>query len=184
MPQLPPPEVELKGTIPRAAEPDGMPPLETVPPAAEPMVPTEMPPTTTPETPPPPPLIAAPKPVQSTAPPAAAAPGPELLPREFQSPPKVGAVARLPDPAKLKGLEPAAMQALLGVPDLLRWESHAQVYQYRAAKCVLNIIFYEDPAGGPFQAFLDRQIKNNRQIGTKRADGFPVKRFDRGSRDA
>lgn len=150
MPTLPPPEVEEKGTIPAVAES-----IETrLPkgelPAATPSRRAEASPPTASEIPAPPPLIAAPEPAES--PPAAAPPGIELVPKEFTLRPVIPAAPRLPDPAKLKGFEPAAMQALLGVPDLLRWENHAQVYQYRGSECVLDIIFYESPSGGPFQA--------------------------------
>ena len=152
MPTLPPPEVEEKGTIPPAAESIETLPTKAEPPAAAPSPRAEAPAPARSQVLAPPPLIAALEPVESTPPPAAAPPGIELLPKEFTQRPEIPAAPRLPDPAKLKGLEPAAMQALLGVPDLLRWESDAQVYQYRGAKCVLDIIFYESPSGGPFQA--------------------------------
>lgn len=152
MPTLPPPEVEEKGMIPPAAESIETPPAKAAPPAATPSPRTAEPAPPGSKVLAPPPLIAAPEPVESTPPPAAAPPGIELLPKEFTQHPEIQAAPRLPDPAKLKGFEPAAMQALLGVPDLLRWERHAQVYQYRGAKCVLDIIFYESPSGGPFQA--------------------------------
>lgn len=152
MPTLPPPEVEEKGTIPTVAESIETRPTKAEPPAAAPSPRAEAPPPAVSKVLAPPPLIAAPEPVDSTPPPATALPGIESLPKEFTQSPELPAAPRLPDPAKLKGFEPAAMQALLGVPDLLRWESHAQVYQYRGAKCVLDIIFYESPSGGPFKA--------------------------------
>ncbi len=152
MPTLPPPEVEEKGTIPPVTESIGTPPIKAEPPAATPSARAEPPPSAMSKVPPPPPLIAAPEPVESTPPPAAALPGTKLFPKEFTQGPEIPAAPRLPDPAKLKGFEPAEMQALLGVPDLLRWENHAQVYQYRGAKCILDIIFYESPSGGPFLA--------------------------------
>ncbi len=151
MPTLPPPEVEEKGTIPPAAKSIETLPTAAAPPAAAPSLRAKSLPPAGSKVLAPPPLIAAPEPVEST-PPAGVPPGVELLPKEFTRRPEIPAAPRLPDPAKLKGFEPAAMQALLGVPDLLRWESHAQVYQYRGAKCVLDIIFYESPNGGPFQA--------------------------------
>lgn len=151
MPTVPPPEVEEKGTIPPVAESTETPLPKAELPAAAPSPRAEAPPPAVSKVLAPPPLIAAPEPVESP-PPADVPPGLELLPKEFTLRPEIPTAPRLPDPAKLKGLAPAAMQALLGVPDLLRWESHAQVYQYVGAKCVLDIIFYESPSGGPFRA--------------------------------
>tara|TARA_B100000029_G_C17448319_1_gene914035 strand:+ start:618 stop:1166 length:549 start_codon:yes stop_codon:yes gene_type:complete len=48
------------------------------------------------------------------------------------------------DPAQLMGLEPAAINHLLGKPSLLRTEPPAQVWQYKIADCVLDIFLYTD----------------------------------------
>jgi hypothetical protein len=52
-----------------------------------------------------------------------------------------------PDINKLAGLKPADVLAMLGNPDLRRTEPPAELWQYRAADCVLNLFFY-DEAGG------------------------------------
>ena len=152
MPNLPPPEVEEKGAIPPVVGPPASGPVDREQPAtvAPPVVEPPRPSSSAP--PPPPPLIAAPEPVKPAPTKTAVLPGSELIPKTIRQRRPTSAELRLPDPAKLKGFQPAAMQALLGVPDLLRWESHAQVYQYRGTQCVLDIIFYESPAGGPFMA--------------------------------
>ncbi|MDA0229487.1 MAG: hypothetical protein O3B21_04800 [Proteobacteria bacterium] len=51
------------------------------------------------------------------------------------------------DPDQLMGLAPHAVSHLLGPPSLLRTEIPAQVWQYTAANCVLDIYLYaEDEA--------------------------------------
>ena len=47
----------------------------------------------------------------------------------------------------LTGLRPADIVSILGPPDLKRDEPPAELWQYRAADCVLNLFFY-DNAGG------------------------------------
>jgi hypothetical protein len=51
---------------------------------------------------------------------------------------------RLPGLHQLTGLHPAEVIALLGQPDLRRDEPPAQLWQYRAADCVLNLFFYRE----------------------------------------
>ncbi|MDH3594127.1 MAG: hypothetical protein OEU09_06875 [Rhodospirillales bacterium] len=48
------------------------------------------------------------------------------------------------DPDRLIGLEPGAVFALLGQPELIRRESPAQVWQYRGNDCVFDIILYQE----------------------------------------
>ncbi len=48
------------------------------------------------------------------------------------------------DPDRLFGLEPGAVIALLGQPELIRRESPAQVWQYRGDDCVFDIILYQE----------------------------------------
>ena len=48
------------------------------------------------------------------------------------------------DPDQLMGLAPHAVNRLLGPPSLLRTELPAQVWQYTAADCVLDIYLYAE----------------------------------------
>ena len=48
------------------------------------------------------------------------------------------------DPDQLMGLAPRAVSHLLGSPSLLRTETLAQVWQYTAADCVLDIYLYAE----------------------------------------
>lgn len=52
-----------------------------------------------------------------------------------------------PDIRDLAGLRPADIVSILGPPDLKRDEPPAELWQYRAPDCVLNLFFY-DHAGG------------------------------------
>ena len=51
---------------------------------------------------------------------------------------------RVPAVADLPGLRPADVLSMLGQPDLKRNEPPAELWQYRAADCVLNLFFYDD----------------------------------------
>jgi hypothetical protein len=51
---------------------------------------------------------------------------------------------RVPAVADLPGLRPAEVLSMLGQPDLKRNEPPAELWQYRAADCVLNLFFYDD----------------------------------------
>lgn len=48
------------------------------------------------------------------------------------------------DPEQLMGLAPRAISRLLGPPSLLRTERPAEVWQYTAADCVLDIYLYAE----------------------------------------
>lgn len=48
------------------------------------------------------------------------------------------------DPDRLIGLDPGALFALLGQPELIRRESPAQVWQYRGVDCVFDVILYQE----------------------------------------
>lgn len=48
---------------------------------------------------------------------------------------------------ELTGLRPAAIVALFGDPDLRRDEPPAELWQYRAADCILNLFFYRENDG-------------------------------------
>jgi hypothetical protein len=54
---------------------------------------------------------------------------------------------RVPSLQELTGLRPREILAMLGQPDLKRTEPPAELWQYRAADCVLNLFFYLDTAG-------------------------------------
>ena len=50
-------------------------------------------------------------------------------------------------PDDLKGLDGAMLLTLLGEPTLIRAEPPAEVWQYRAETCVLDLVFYEAEDG-------------------------------------
>jgi len=61
------------------------------------------------------------------------------------------AAPRPPDPvhsASILGLDGGAVRKLLGEPGLIRRETPAEVWQYRTASCVLDVVLY-DQASGP-----------------------------------
>jgi hypothetical protein len=80
---------------------------------------------------------------------ACAAPGSSATSTTAAAPPSsaVPDSAHAPDLNKLAGLKPAEVLSMLGTPDLKRVEPPAELWQYRAADCVLNLFFY-DEAGG------------------------------------
>ena len=87
----------------------------------------------------------------SETPPSRAALDP-LAPEQALEPPAAPdqKTARAPlapindDPDQLMGLAPRAVSHLLGPPTLLRTETPAQVWQYTAADCVLDIYLYAE----------------------------------------
>jgi len=48
----------------------------------------------------------------------------------------------------LVGATPAALEAELGQPLLLRQDGPAQVWLYRSSRCAIDLILYRDPATG------------------------------------
>jgi hypothetical protein len=54
---------------------------------------------------------------------------------------------RAPEIEDLAGLKPADVMSILGPPDLRRDEPPAELWQYRAADCVLNLFFYSEASG-------------------------------------
>jgi hypothetical protein len=58
------------------------------------------------------------------------------------------------DPGQLLGLEPDALSVLLGRPELIRREDPAQVWQYRGADCVFDVVLYQD-AGGSSVTYVE-----------------------------
>lgn len=61
------------------------------------------------------------------------------------------AVRAAPDPAGLMGRPAEVVKAALGDASLLRREPPAQVWQYRTAACVLDVVFYPEGAQGVLQ---------------------------------
>jgi hypothetical protein len=65
-----------------------------------------------------------------------------------QASPEVAALPPEPeiddDPERLLGLGPNALSDLLGRPELIRRESPAQVWQYRATDCVFDVVLYRE----------------------------------------
>lgn len=57
------------------------------------------------------------------------------------------AALRVPGLKELTGLHQPEILAMLGKPDLKRDEPPAQLWQYRAADCVLNLFFYREQDG-------------------------------------
>jgi hypothetical protein len=55
-----------------------------------------------------------------------------------------------PDPihsASILGLDGGAVRKLLGEPGLIRREEPAEVWQYRTASCVLDVVLYDQASG-------------------------------------
>jgi len=76
---------------------------------------------------------------------ACAAPAPMTQTAPQVTPLHVAPVAlHLRGSRDLTGLRPSDVAAVLGPPDLRREEPPAQLWQYRAADCILNLFFYRD----------------------------------------
>jgi hypothetical protein len=69
------------------------------------------------------------------------------LPQPTTVPGNLHSLARPPAIKDLAGLKPADVLSILGQPDLKRDEPPAELWQYRAADCVLNLFFYDDAGG-------------------------------------
>src|SRR5437867_9484655 len=55
-----------------------------------------------------------------------------------------------PDPvhsASILGLDSGAVRKLLGEPGLIRRDEPAEVWQYRTASCVLDVVLYNQASG-------------------------------------
>jgi hypothetical protein len=63
------------------------------------------------------------------------------------------------DPERLLGLEPDALSDLLGRPELIRREDPAQVWQYRGADCVFDVVLYQE-AGGRTVTYVEARDGN------------------------
>lgn len=75
--------------------------------------------------------------------------GPEEQPADDSGPVHYNGAAspapREEDPDKLLGLEADTIHDLLGDPALVRRDGDAEVWQYRAAACVLDLFIYGRP---------------------------------------
>ncbi|MGQ0677642.1 MAG: hypothetical protein ACT4N4_16355 [Rhodospirillales bacterium] len=84
--------------------------------------------------------------------------------------PQAAAVAAPPTPPagvetprKLVGFDRAALQAVLGAPSLQRAEGKAELWQYRAQACVLDVFLYPGKDGQPRVTHADlRGRRDNR----------------------
>lgn len=56
-----------------------------------------------------------------------------------------------PEPARLEGLNPIEVQALMGEPSLVRRDAHVQVMLFEAQACVFEVIFYEPSPDAHFR---------------------------------
>ena len=76
-----------------------------------------------------------------------AAPVPQVSIDAGEPPPEVAALPRDPDidddPQRLIGLGRNGLYELLGMPELVRRESPAQVWQYRGLTCIFDVFLYE-----------------------------------------
>ena len=92
----------------------------------------------------------------ATAPQPEAEPGPEIaaLPPE--------AVID-DDPARILGLAPDQLTALLGRPELTRREPPAEIWQYRGETCVFDVFLYED-AGRVRVTYLEARDESAQRI--------------------
>ena len=93
-------------------------------------------------------LLAACGPV-ATPPPAAQAPAPETL---TSTTVQVVEPVGLPDPARLMGLNPREVQALVGAPTLVRRDDKVQVMLFENGTCVLEIVYFEPDSDSYFEA--------------------------------
>lgn len=75
-------------------------------------------------------------------------PAPQVSIDAGQPPPEVAALPSDPDidddPERLIGLGRDGLYDLLGMPEIVRRESPAQVWQYRGTSCVFDVFLYED----------------------------------------
>lgn len=57
-----------------------------------------------------------------------------------------------PNPARLTGLNPKEVQALIGEPSLVRRDANVQVMLFENHDCVFEVIFYEPSENEHFEA--------------------------------
>ncbi|MEO1193216.1 MAG: hypothetical protein AAFY02_15745 [Pseudomonadota bacterium] len=68
-------------------------------------------------------------------------------------------------PEALIGLTAPALQETLGPPQRIRREATAEIWQYNAARCVLDIFLYRD-AGAPQVLHVEARDLQGRQANT------------------
>lgn len=125
------------------------------------------------------PQPAQPQPAQPQATQPQATPQPPTAREQASPPPGPPALAAVPVPAPAaparggKGPKPEqivdqpgrAVRALLGTPDLQRREPPAEVWQYAAGTCVLDITFYPARDGGAARAaYLESRSINGGRL--------------------
>jgi hypothetical protein len=93
--------------------------------------------------------VAAPKPIQRPAPPKATAAPPiradrvvRATPPASPPPPKIN-----DDPNQLLGLTPDGVAGLLGAPTFVRRDGPAEIWQYQAPACILDVFLYSGRTG-------------------------------------
>ncbi len=55
-----------------------------------------------------------------------------------------------PEPEPVMGLDRKALSDLMGIPDFKRKDPPAEIWQYRAKDCILDVFLYGDGKGGPY----------------------------------
>ena len=58
--------------------------------------------------------------------------------------------------ARLKGLNPVQVKAILGTPGFLRRDNPAEIWQYRGQGCTLDVFFYDGTGGKSVQFYSVR----------------------------
>lgn len=68
---------------------------------------------------------------------------------EAEEAPALAALPAAPvtEPARLKGLSPLQVRAVLGTPVFMRRDAPAEIWQYRGRGCTLDVFLYDDKAG-------------------------------------
>lgn len=70
------------------------------------------------------------------------------------------------NPARLIGLDPARLGALLGDPQLIRREPPAEIWQYRGPTCIFDVFLYEG-SGGPRVTYLEARDGTAQKTATR-----------------
>ena len=113
---------------------------------------------------------APPKP--AVIPPVTETPGavPDAVPEAAQPDPATAALPPEPvindDPQQLMGLDPSALNALLGEPELIRRETPAEIWQYRNEGCVFDVFLY-DTSSGREVTYIEARDDAAQQIETR-----------------
>jgi len=93
----------------------------------------------------------APAPIPTTTPePEAEAPA--IAPVETALVASEAPALPMPEPARLSGLNPREVQALMGEPSLVRRDANVQIMLFETQACVFEIVFYEPNLDAHFHA--------------------------------